>query len=62
MNKPLWMILALLAAGYRRVTRPKVVEDAIARDGLTPEQLEEYYRSGGGVARPDAPDIDEGGI
>lgn len=42
--------------------KPKVVEDAIERDGLTPEELEEWRRRGGGVAPPDAPHIDEGGI
>ena len=58
MTKPLWMILALLAAGYRRVTRPKVVEDALEQE----YDLDEYERQGGGVASPDAPRIDEGGI
>ena len=45
-----------------REQRPREIEDAIARDGMTPEQLEAYHRAGGGIAPPDAPKIDEGGI
>ena len=58
---PLAAVLVKLAQAWDRIRDrpPKVVEDELAKDY---GDVAEWRERGGGIAPPDAPRIDEGGI
>lgn len=54
-------LLAAAQQGASKPVRPREVDDAITRDGLSPEEMEAYHRTHGGEAPPDAPHIPDDG-